>query len=97
MSNMQELLAGTDPRDAGSFLKIDSLEMLSTNDLLRIRFSALSNKTYTVFHRDGLSPAPWVRWLDIDSVPTNRILQLTNQPPPFNPERYFRLQTPKAP
>jgi hypothetical protein len=98
MTNLQEFMAGTDPRNAGSYLKIDSLDRLSSTDnLLRIQFAAVSNKTYTVFYRDGLSTEPWVRWLDLDAAPANRVVRLTNQPPATTSERYFRLQTPRLP
>ena len=40
---------------------------------------------------------PWIHWLDIDAAITNRIMQLTNQPPAALPQRYFRLQTPRVP
>jgi len=98
MTNLQEFLAGTDPRDPASFLKIDSLEVLSpSNNLLRIRFAAVSNRTYTIFQRDGLTAQPWTSWLNVDAAPTNRVLQLTNQPPAATLQRYFRLQTPRVP
>ena len=98
MTNLQEFMAGTDPRNAASYLKIDALEPLSsTSNALRVRFAAVSNRTYTVFQRDGLSAEPWLRWVNVDAAPTNRVVQLTNQTPPATAQRYFRLQTPRLP
>ena len=98
MTNLEEYTAGTDPTNNLSYLKIDSLQRLAgSNQLWRVEFAAVSNKTYTVFQRDGFVAAPWVPWVNVDAAPTNRVLQLTNQPPPGWPQRYFRLLTPRLP
>src|SRR5439155_2297435 len=57
MSNWQEFIAGTDPTNALSFLKIDLLSSGSNSTTLQLQ--AISNKTYPVQYRDALTRAQW--------------------------------------
>src|SRR5262249_44125443 len=47
LSNEQEYLAGTDPQDPLSFLKIDRLFLTGEQTAAVVQFNAVSNKTYT--------------------------------------------------
>ncbi|HEY2952826.1 MAG TPA: lamin tail domain-containing protein [Verrucomicrobiae bacterium] len=94
MTNLQEYLAGTDPTNGLSYLKIDSIVLNNaTNTLLTL--SAVSNRTYSVICRDDVATGMWVRLADIDARATNRIVTVTNQLPAGAPYRFYRLQTPK--
>jgi len=97
-TNLQEYLAGTDPRDGQSCLKIESTTTGSgTPQTISIRFNAVADRTYTVQYRNSLAAASW--------------LKLTNVPPPlvsgmmdvavpsatnYN-ARYYRVVTPCQP
>jgi hypothetical protein len=49
MSNWQEYVAGTDPTNTLSYLKIDNLTIQTAR---RLTFGAVSNKTYTIQYTD---------------------------------------------
>ncbi len=93
-SNREEFLAGTDPRDPGSFLKIDSIAALTNS--IRLGFTAVSNRSYSVLYRESSAVAPWRRLTNSPGLATNRIetildVQGTNR------HRWYRLVTPKVP
>jgi uncharacterized repeat protein (TIGR01451 family) len=92
MSNREEFLAGTNPRDPGSFLKIDLISALTNS--VRLGFTAVSNRSYSVLYREDLPSGPWQRLTNALGRTTNRIetildIQGTNQ------QRWYRLVTPK--
>jgi hypothetical protein len=47
MSNLAEYLAGTDPRDAHSYLRINSLTLDGTNGV-QVVWGSASNKLYSI-------------------------------------------------
>jgi hypothetical protein len=93
MSNRAEFLAGTNPHDPGSVLKIDSITALTNS--IRLGFTAVSNRNYSVLYRDDLA-SPWQRL-------TNSLGRTTNRPETIldvqgtNRARWYRLVTPKEP
>jgi hypothetical protein len=98
MSNVEEYRAGTNPRDSLSYLRIESIESeLATTGSMRVSFVAVSNRTYTVEHRDSLLPGAWNRLADVTVAPTNRMMTLIDSPPPSINKRYYRLATPRVP
>jgi YVTN family beta-propeller protein len=97
-SNWQEYIAGTDPFDPRSNLRIESLILGGqTHDELLLSFEAVSNRTYTVQIRDRFDSGPWTRWKDLVAYPTNRFVTLTNPLPAGTGSRAYRLVTPRAP
>ena len=96
ISNRDEYRAGTHPTDALNVLKINSVATLGSGpDGLRLEFSAVSNKTYTLQYRDDLTTVGWSNLLHVESAPFNRTISLTNAMPPAPTTRYYRLVTPR--
>ncbi len=96
MVNCDEYLAGTNPTNGLSYLKIDSVVTEgSGHDLLRLEFNAVSNKTYTLQYRDAVAIASWSNLTDFASAPTNRIIFFTNTMLRVTKTRYYRLVTPR--
>jgi hypothetical protein len=89
--NWQEFVAGTDPRDALSFLRVERLTAAPTGYLLE--FMAVSNRTYTVSFLDPAGGLTWQRLVNLDAAPTNRLESVldTNRVPTG---RLYRLNTP---
>jgi hypothetical protein len=92
MSNRAEYIAGTDPQDTNSFLKIDRLE---GGGPATISFRAVSNRSYTVQWSDTLGPLPWSKVGDLFPRVTNWPASITD--PASNPGRFYRLVTPRQP
>lgn len=92
MVNWQEFVAGTDPTNALSFLAVSV--NLATNGAV-IRFGAVSNKTYAIEYRDGLSFGAWTNLADLPARPLNRVEILTD--PGFVTNRFYHVKTPARP
>ena len=87
--NGEEYIAGTDPRDPTSYLRVDRIETIGSAVL---NFSAVSNRSYTVQFTDALSPLDWERLADFAPRTTN--WSATAVDPTSPPQRYYRLVTP---
>jgi hypothetical protein len=86
MSNLNEYLAGTDPRDSRSGLKIEGIV---ASDGVTLWFTAVSNRTYAIEASDALHLSRWTRLIKVDSRSTNRTDRVTDSR--SNAERYYRL------
>ena len=93
-TNIQEFIAGTDPLDGTSYLKVDQLGGLP--GARTIQWLASSNKTYSVLYTDSLTNASWLKVADVAARSTNwtAIATDTNG---TSAARFYRLTTPKLP
>ena len=92
MKNKDEYIAGTDPRDPNSYLKVDHIATIGSAALY---FGAVSNRSYTVQYSDSLTPAAWQRLSDFGPRVTN--WTATAIDPDSPPKRFYRLVTPALP
>ena len=92
MGNRAEYIAGTNPRDPASYLKV---EQVSANSPAQISFQALSNRTYSVQFTDDLNAPAWTRLADILARTNNRIETVIDSTPVTN--RMYRIATPQTP
>jgi hypothetical protein len=92
MSNHDEYIAGTNPTNALSVLK---LTLTATNPAV-LQFVAQSNISYTVQCRTNLSTAPWQTVTNIlGQTNSVRTISVTaSNAPPADLERYYRVVTP---
>jgi hypothetical protein len=97
-NNWQEFLAGTDPRDSQSYLKLEiTPSAAGLNGLLMLRFQAVSGKSYSVQYRDSILDGAWTKLADVAPVANNRFVELTDTPSPGTSVRFYRLVTPGSP
>jgi hypothetical protein len=95
MTNAQEYIAGTDPRDPQSYLRLEAAAPAGAGAVLA--FVAVSNRTYSVLFRTNVNTGTWLRLADIaPSVPTNRNMRITNSSNP-DATRVYRLVVPRLP
>jgi hypothetical protein len=92
LSNRAEYLAGTNPTNALSYLRIDSL---SVGSGAMISFGTVSNRAYTVQFSDRLGGGSWSRLVDVPARVSNRVEQVTD--PNYTTNRFYRLATPRQP
>jgi hypothetical protein len=93
MSNRDEFLAGTNPTNAASVLK---LTLNETNAVLW-QFTAQSNLFYAVESRTDLASAPWIVMTNVVGQSTVRTILVNASNPPPQMERYYRIVTPAVP
>jgi hypothetical protein len=93
LNNLQEYLAGTDPRNGLSSLKLEALKR-GTEVLLR--FTAQPNKAYAVHVCTDLTSGAWQTLSTISAQPLIRTIELSD-PAVADTHRYYRLLTPPAP
>jgi hypothetical protein len=91
LSNLQEYWADTNPTNAASVLKLSSIESLGGNQV-RLTFSAVSNKSYTIEFKNSFSDAAWSNVASVAAVATNRVVQVSATVPALA-SRLFRLRT----
>ncbi len=89
MSNRDEFIAGTQPTNALSYLRID--QQLNDSSAT-VQFHALSNKTYTIEYTDRLGGA-WSGLADFFAYATNRVETMTDYE--WSTNRYYRVTTPQ--
>jgi hypothetical protein len=92
MSNLAEFLAGTDPFDPNSYLRVDQTHVA---DVAWITFAAVSNRTYSVQFSDAVPAATWLKFAEVPSRATNRVELFLA--PHSNTNRFFRVVTPQQP
>jgi enediyne biosynthesis protein E4 len=92
-TNWREYIAGTDPHDPHSFLRVNPLTLPGANAWV-IQFWAMSNRTYSVQARDSLGAAGWFSVADVPASATNRLVEITRSAQ--HPSGFFRLVTPRT-
>jgi hypothetical protein len=92
-TNLEEYQADTNPTNAASVLKLILPPVPMTDGRVSFYFPAVSNKTYSVVYRDDIVAVGWNNLVSLPSLPTNRVLWVTNQPP-GGANRFYRVQTP---
>ena len=92
-SNLQEFLAGTRPNDPSSSLKVSSI--IFDQDVVVLKFIAVSNRTYTVQTCATLTPGSWQPLATVPASPTTGTATVSHT----NSEasRFYRLVTPASP
>ncbi len=87
VSDRDEVIAGTNPTDPASFLRITSV--LRIGSVIRVEWPGVAGKTYGIERTPTLLPADWQ---GIGSVPGNNSLQsFTDAAPPVG-TAYYRLR-----
>jgi len=89
MSNLQEYLAGTNPTNALSSLKLAPI-LLGAG--VTLRFEAVSNQTYSVQYKNALTDPLWSNLPAIEARLTNWTASVSDTK--TNRSRYYRVVTP---
>ena len=92
MPNRDEYLAGTDPANPASYLRIDQNTAANQANL---QVATISNRTYSVQFMDSVNGGPWSKLADIVASPTNRVRTIPD--PVWTTNRFYRVVTPAQP
>jgi hypothetical protein len=88
MTNSAEQLAGTDPGDPKSNLRVSSVKFGDSNFV--ITFSAVAGKSYRLEYKDALMDSEWIA-LDDQSVDTTGPAQFIDTTAPNPGMRFYRV------
>jgi hypothetical protein len=91
-TNLEEYIAGTDPADPASYLRIDRV---IPGEFTSIQFNAVAGRTYTVQFTDSLFGHLWARLADVEAGAESHVATVFDLTP--IPGRFYRLITPRAP
>jgi hypothetical protein len=94
-TNLQEYVAGTDPTDPASYLKIDSAT--TAGGIASIHFTAVAGKTYTVLYRTNLLTGTWLKLADVPAQGSTGPVTVNDPAFSGSNSRYYRLTTPSLP
>ena len=92
MSNGAEYVAGTDPTNPLSFLKVG---LAASPGATVVNFGAISNKTYTVLFSERPAGGTWTKLADVLARATNRTEIVPD--PGWTTNRFYRVATPRQP
>ncbi|HXG49619.1 MAG TPA: immunoglobulin domain-containing protein, partial [Methylomirabilota bacterium] len=95
LTNGEEYVAGTDPQDPASYLKVEAAEPYELGGAV-IYFNAASNRTYTVEYCDAAVGGAWLKLVDVVATTNSRPVSVTNAAPDAA-MRFYRLLTPRRP
>jgi regulation of enolase protein 1 (concanavalin A-like superfamily) len=87
LSNLQEFVAGTDPNDRGSVIKISEIRV---GDGATMKFPTISGKTYRVEFSDTLQSGSWSTLQD-NITGTGSTVQVTDPNAGTNAKRFYRI------
>ncbi len=95
-SNRDEFIAGTDPRDPQSYLRITSASSeANPAPNVRLDFNAVAGRTYTVIGTTNVTQGAWSRVADVVATTNDHPVQVMDPRPPGGPRRFYRLVTPR--
>jgi hypothetical protein len=93
MINRDEYVAGTNPTNAASYLKIERPLVIGGAEAV-LQFEAVSNRSYTLDYRNVLESGTWTNLFAVPSATNNRTIRLTNSV--TAPTRLYRVTIPAA-
>jgi len=85
----QEVMAGTDPYDSNSVLRVTVGVGVGGAQL---EFVAMSNISYTVLYQTNVGAVPWLSLTNVAAQPGTNTVQITD--PATGVPRYYRIVTP---
>jgi hypothetical protein len=94
MTNLQEYIAGTNPVDPTSYLKIDTIS--GAPSATTLQFTAISNKTYSLQFKESLTAGVWTKFADVVAGTNTHEVSVLDPYPPST-SRLYRLAVPQLP
>lgn len=94
LTNLEEYLSGTHPRDPASRLAWHPAALSAGG--LSLSFTATADRSYTIQYRDQATAGRWLRLIDIAASGEERLVNWTNSIDALSGGRYYRIVTPSV-
>jgi hypothetical protein len=94
-TNLQEYLAGTDPHDKSSFLRIESIDLQP--GAATLHFTRVAGHSYSIQYCTDVATGSWQKLADVESAPTTAAVQINDLSAGGATSRFYRLVTPIQP
>jgi hypothetical protein len=94
-TNLEEYLAGTEPNNNSSNLKLTVLSIGGGTTTLRFR--AVAGRTYSVIYSDSLDDGVWFKVRDVAAQSSTQDVIVTDPTAGSSGQRFYQLVTPQAP
>jgi hypothetical protein len=95
LTNQQEYLCGTDPRNAASALKFEDVHFHDVGIILR--FTTQTNRTYSILYTTDPVLGTWTKLKDITATRDVQNIEVIDPNPEIQTTRFYRLVTPALP
>ena len=95
MTNLQEYIADTNPRDRQSYLRFDTIK-IGADFSTTLQFTARSNRNYSVQFKPALITPSWLSLTNVHSETANRT-GIVIDSSRGSTNRFYRLVTPAVP
>lgn len=95
LTNLQEYLSGTHPRDPASFLQIESVTV--AGGASRIQFNAVAGKTYSILYQTNIAATVWTTLTNVSAQAATGLIEVSDSAAGASATRYYRLVTPRVP
>lgn len=92
MSNALEYFCGTDPNNAQSVLKFDSVQWKGS--AISLHFTGQANHAYSIHYTADLLNGPWIKLTDIPAPSQTGDIEITDDKTQNDATRFYRLDTP---
>jgi hypothetical protein len=89
LTNLQEYLSGTDPRDKTSVLRLDGI---AQSGKLTLRFTAQSGKGYSILYSSTVTGLDWTIAQQVSAQPSTRAIDID-----VSQAGFYRVITPAKP
>jgi hypothetical protein len=94
-SNLQEYLAGTNPQDAGSLLKINLFALGQGGAIFS--FTSVAGHGYSVQYSANPAGGAWQKLTNVPAAGATALVQVTDPAGGGNAARFYRLVSPQLP
>ena len=92
LSNLAEFLAGTDPRNPASVLRLRAA--VGAGGAASLTFTATAGHTYTLFYTETLTTPVWRKLQEIPATEQDRIVEVTDPRAATGSPRFYLLRSP---
>ena len=98
LTNLQEYLAGTNPRDASSKLSVEFVSYpANPGEPVVISFPAVAGNSYSVLYRAALDAGNWLVLTNVPALPTSQQVVIQDTTATGQVQRFYRIVTPSQP